>query len=368
MARQALSGLTLAYPHKVDHLWLRSDGPLPSPEALHPVFYGSYDWHSSVHSHWCLVRLLRRFPGHIDAKAVEEALRQGISVEGCLAEAAYFARPGAKTFERPYGWGWLLMLAGECALAERESADADAGSAAHHELFASMSAALEPIANVIRQGWLDYLPKLAFPVRSGVHSNTAFGLLLSHCYGSARGDTALLEAINSAATRLFGSDVGYNPSFEPSGEDFLSPGLCEMALMRRVLPTAEAFTEWATGFMPSLLLQPGGQSAEPTAQQPCILSIPTILDRTDARLVHLDGLLLSKAWALRACAESLEACLEAQAEGEGEGGGASLASVVIAMREAADAHYEAAAWDTDSYVGSHWLHSFALLALDGEPQ
>ena len=354
LAKQALSGLRRQYPHKVDHLWLDADGPLPSPRALHPVFYGSYDWHSSVHSHWCLVRLLRRCPEHIDVAAVKEALRGSVTTEGCLAEAAYLRREGAQTFERPYGWGWLLMLAGECALGR-----ADPSCAAHRELFDALSSALEPIASEIRAGWLRYLPKLAFPVRSGVHSNTAFGLTLSHAYASAVGDSELREAITAAATRLYGDDREYSPSFEPSGEDFLSPGLCEMTLMRRVLPTAKDFTAWARGFMPSLLCleDDSDDSRRPYSY---ILSIPAILDRTDARLVHLDGLLLSKAWALRACANDLDA------GGGGVGAYRALAPVTAAMREAADAHYEAAEWDSDAYVGSHWLHSFALLALDGE--
>lgn len=222
MAQQALSGLTQPYPHKADHLWLEDDGPLLSPQELHPVFFGSYDWHSSVHSHWCLVRLLRRCPEHVDAAAIEAALLESVQSEACLVEAAYFRRKGASTFERPYGWGWLLMLAGECALAKEESMRTDAACAAHHNLFDALSSALEPIVYEVREGWLAYLPKLGFPVRSGVHSNSAFGLTLSHCYASAVGDTALLEAINMAATRLYGSDYGYDPSFEPSGEDFLS--------------------------------------------------------------------------------------------------------------------------------------------------
>ena len=191
--------------------------------------------------------------------------------------------------------------------------------------------------------------------------------LLAHHVGGERQrlaagvrvDLQLREAITAAATRLYGDDREYSPSFEPSGEDFLSPGLCEMTLMRRVLPTAKDFTAWARGFMPSLLCleDDSDDSRRPYSY---ILSIPAILDRTDARLVHLDGLLLSKAWALRACANDLDA------GGGGVGAYRALAPVTAAMREAADAHYEAAEWDSDAYVGSHWLHSFALLALDGE--
>lgn len=209
MARQALSGLRLEYPHKADHLWLASDGPLQKPSALHPVFFGNYDWHSAVHSHWCLVRLLRRYPQCIDTQAAAEALMSGITAEGCAVEAAYFSREGAATFERPYGWGWLLKLAAECALAEREClADEESPASPHHALFSSLSSHLQLLVGQIRNGWLSYLPKLGFPVRSGVHSNTAFGLSLSHDFAVAVGDRELLEAIETCANRLYGSDVG----------------------------------------------------------------------------------------------------------------------------------------------------------------
>jgi len=136
MAKQALSGLQLEYPHKVDHLWLAQDGPLASPALLHPVFYGNYDWHSAVHSHWCLVRLLRRHADSIDAPAVAAALQASVTQEGCQAEAEYFKREGAATFERPYGWGWLLKLAAECEGAKHD------GPSAHKALFKQLSANL----------------------------------------------------------------------------------------------------------------------------------------------------------------------------------------------------------------------------------
>ena len=262
----------------------------------------------------------------------------------------YFGRAGGKTFERPYGWGWLLMLVGEVALAKEQSEP-------FRELFEELHAALAPVADAVRGGWLEYLPKLGFPVRSGVHSNTAFGLTLSHRYARIVGDNALCDAICTCAMRLYYADIAYSPAFEPSGEDFLSPSLCEMALMRRVLPTAGAFARWAQAFMPSLF--DVAAFAEPTDEptdrstRGSILAIPSITDRTDARLCHLDGLLLSKAWALRACASTLRA-------------GGSAEPVITAMYEAADSHYHAASWATDEYVGSHWLHSFALLALDGD--
>ena len=147
MARQALSGLTLQYPHKLDHLWVEDDGALVSPSDLHPVFFGNYDWHSSVHSHWCLVRLLRRYSADVDATAVdiEAALRSSVTKDGCKIEASYFDRPGGNTFERPYGWGWLLMLAGECALARDDDA-----CAPYHALFEELSEALAPLAAAVR--------------------------------------------------------------------------------------------------------------------------------------------------------------------------------------------------------------------------
>lgn len=157
MARQALSGLQLEYPHKVDHLWLAQDGPLASPASLHPVFYGNYDWHSAVHSHWCLVRLLRRHADSIDAPAVAAALQASMTQEGCQAEADYFKREGAATFERPYGWGWLLKLAAECASAQHD------GPSAHRALFKQLSAHLVQILKSQCPVYLLYItPLLSF--------------------------------------------------------------------------------------------------------------------------------------------------------------------------------------------------------------
>ena len=233
MAKQALAGLQLEYPHKVDHLWLARDGALSSPASLHPVFYGNYDWHSAVHSHWCLVRLLRRFPEHIEADAIAAALRDSITTEGCNREAAYFSREGANTFERPYGWGWLMKLAEECALASKESEDSTNPCAPYHTIFAEMSRNLLPLTQVVREGWLGYLPRLSFPVRSGVHSNTAFALALSFDYAQTARDSELKDAIALCSRRLFGQDVDYNPAFEPSGAADLDdkPALCMLTCL-----------------------------------------------------------------------------------------------------------------------------------------
>lgn len=349
MSRQALSGLRLEYPHKADHLWLAADGPLEAPSALHPVFYGNYDWHSAVHSHWCLVRLLRKCPQCIDAPTVADALRSSVTASGCAAEAAYFEREGAATFERPYGWGWLLKLAAECALAEQDClADDTCSATAHRALFRSLSQHLQPLADKIKSGWMAYLPKLGYPVRSGVHSNTAFGLSLSLDYAETAGDEELHDAIAACAKRLYSRDVGYDPVLEPSGEDFLSPGLCEIELMRRVLPSPAAFVAWVGEFMPTLC-----EAGVDGAATPAILHPPTVSDRSDARLCHLDGLLLSKAWMLRSLSRDLAA------------GGAPEA-LVEAVAASASEHYDSASWMTSRYVGSHWLHSFALLALDAD--
>jgi hypothetical protein len=248
---------------------------------------------SAVHSHWCLVRLLRRFPTHIDADAVATALARSVTKAACETEAAYFKREGADTFERPYGWGWLLKLSEECFLASEESLDPSSACAAYHSTFKDLYRNLAPIAHVIRDGWLGYLPKLTFAVRSGVHSNTAFALALSYDFARTVEDDQLRDAISQCAMRLYGSDVGYNTRFEPSGEDFLSPGLCEMELMLRVLATPAEFRKWARDLMPSLLSEDQEEAEEP------ILRIPTVSDRSDARICHLDGLLLSKAWNLR---------------------------------------------------------------------
>jgi len=244
----------------------------------------------------------------------------------------------------------LLKLAEECSLAQTESQNANAPCAQYHSLFTHLSANLRPITQVVRDGWIAYLPKLTFPVRSGVHSNTAFGLALSHDYAREVSDEDLKRAINACAIRLYGEDVGYNPAFEPSGEDFLSPGLCEMELMKRVMPSPAVFTSWSERFMPSLLETPPLTDA---TSGNSILRMPTVSDRTDARICHLDGLLLSKAWNLRSIAPVLSH------------GGVSP-QITDALLASAREHYAAASWMAGDYVGSHWLHSFALLALDVE--
>jgi len=334
MSEQAMSGLRLQYPHKVDHLWLQADGPLKSPKALHPVFCGNYDWHSAVHSHWCLLRILRRHSDRVDSLKISSGLLESITAEGCNKEAEYFDREGSSTFERPYGWGWLLKLAGESARAPTREGQGKTIKTIHD--------ALRPLTEKIRSLLLGYLPKLKFPVRSGVHSQTAFALILCLDYAREVGDVDLEQAIRSTCMRIFWADENYNSDFEPSAEDFLSPGLCEMDIMRRLLSNEE-FVQWATRFLPSLM----------DASRDCsILRPPVVADRDDARLCHLDGLLLSKAWNLRGIALSCERANTVEHE------------VILRMRKSADEHIQLAEWLSPNYVGSHWLHSFALLAFD----
>jgi hypothetical protein len=319
-SKLALKGIRQEYPNKLEHV-LTGDRDLRSPQALHPVFYGSYDWHSCVHGHWLLAHLLRHHPDTPDARAIREAFNEHFSAENVRAEVAYFERPSAKSFERPYGWAWLLKLAQE--LHGWEDADAK-----------RWSAALAPLVDVVVRRYLDYFPKQTYPIRSGVHANTGFGLAFAHDFAVATKHDRLKALVESRAGDYFRSDTDAPARWEPSGADFLSPVLCEADLMARVLPREE-FPKWFRAFLPM-----AGQ-AEPAS----LFRPATVTDRTDPQLVHLDGLNLSRAWCLRGIADALP-----QAD-----------PIRLALIRSADRHAEEGRKHVASgdYAGEHWLASFA---------
>jgi hypothetical protein len=295
LARIAAANVVRAFPHKLDHL-LAGPGEALDHRRLHPAFYGSYDWHSAVHMHWALARIGRLFP----SPEIEAILDRHLSPEAMAAELAYFNTAGGRTFERPYGWAWVLKLGAELAGTPR-------------------LAAIEPLAREIAARFARFI-QAPYPVRAGSHGNTAFACILALDY--ARGaDAALRDAIAEAASRWYGADRDAPLSYEPSLDDFLSPTLVEAVLMKEVLPPPK-FGAWLSTFMPRGI----GSLAEP----------PTGFDRGDAKQVHLDGLSLSRAWCLRRL-------------GHGEAAQRHLAAALP--------HLE------DDYVGTHWLASFALLAL-----
>ena len=322
LAGIALGHVTREYPNKLDHV-LRGPDDVLGPRALHPVFYGSFDWHSCVHGYWLLARLLRRFPALPEGGEIRRTLDAHLTQANVAAEAAYLRQPMRGGFERPYGWAWLLMLAAE--LARHASDD---GRRWH--------AALQPLADAVTERFCGYLPKATYPGRAGTHANSAFALALALEYASVAGDGRLADLLVQKARAWFGDDLDCQ-AWEPGGEDFLSPALIEAECMRRALPAAD-FVPWLARFLP--LLDRG---------EPASLFRPAIVsDRSDGRIAHLDGLNLSRAW-----------CWRSLAGGLGEPARARALAAAERHLEASLPHL------ADDYMGEHWLGTFALLALEG---
>jgi len=322
-AQIALGHVTREYPNKLDHV-MAGDEAAVSVRALHPIFYGSFDWHSCVHGYWLLARLRRRVPALPEAQAVAALFDAALTEANVAGEVAYLAGSLSAGFERPYGWGWLLMLAAE--LAQHEDA---AGR--------RWSAALRPLAEAFAQRFKAFLPKAAYPVRTGVHTSTAFALRLAMDYAEVCGDGDLAALVKGKLEAWHMGDVDAQ-AWEPSGDAFLSPVLMEAEALRRAL-TPEAFGPWFAAFLPRLAAGEPAQLFEPAA----------VSDRSDGKIAHLDGLNFSRAWCFRALAGAL-------AEGD------PRRSVML---QAADRHLDASLPHVaGDYMGEHWLASFALLALE----
>ena len=319
----ALGHVTREFPNKLDQVLTGADESR-SPRALHPIFFGSFDWHSCVHAYWLLARLSGRFPDTPEAAQVRALFAEALAPERVAVECAYLARPFTATFERPYGWAWLLAL--YAALRRQDGA-------------ASWATNLQPLAEAFAQRFLQHLPRAAYPVRSGVHSNTAFALALAMDYARTCRDDALARMVTDTARRWYLDDADCQ-AWEPSGEDFLSPCLTEADCMRRILP-ADAFCAWFDRFLPRL-----EQGKPASLFQPVPVS-----DRSDGRLAHLDGLNFSRAW----CWNNLAASLP------------STDPRGAIMRDAAARHLEASLPHVaGDYMGEHWLATFALLAIEAD--
>jgi len=309
----ALSHVTREQPNVIAHV---------SPRTIHPIFYGSYDWHSCVHSYWLLATLDRLFPKLPQRDAIAALFTDALTAGKVEVERTYLERATARGFERPYGWAWFLML--EAELLRHKGRDSKA-----------WASALKPLAQLFAARLREHLPKLTYPVRSGVHSSTAFALALAYEYASEH-DEPLAQLIRKEARAWYAGDRDCQ-AWEPSGEDFLSPALTEAECMRRILPPRE-FQRWFARFLPRL------QKREPaTLFKPVVVS-----DRSDGKIVHLDGLNLSRAWCWRNIAVSLPAR-------------APLRKIAL---KAADDHLTASLPHVSGdYTGEHWLATFALLAL-----
>ena len=323
----ALDTITREYPY-MPYLIVTEPGPIPSHRELHPAFFGSFDWHSCVEMHWVIVRLLRRFPESVVSATARAALNDLLTDEHLATEVAFFANPNHRGLERPYGWSWLLTLAHELATWD----DPDGRR---------WSVAVAPLADVLMANIIAWLPKLTYPQRIGVHTNTAFGL--SRCLDFAQrradqGEAALSEAIDAAARRWFLADTDYPAHYEPSGADFLSAALSEAELMLRLLDPAE-FPGWLQRFLPGLV------AAEPAT----LFNPATVSDATDGQIAHLHGLNLSRAWAFTRLAEGLPA-------------GDHRATPLLA---AAERHAEASLPHVagSDYMVEHWLAAYATLLL-----
>jgi hypothetical protein len=279
------------------------------PRKLHPAFYGSYDWHSAVHMHWLLARVLCMHPRVPAAKQIASILDMHLSHEAVGAELAYFNSKAGVTFERPYGWAWLLELQAELLRLGN----------------AKWSGALQPLAAELARRVAGFLSGAPYPIRAGSHGNTAFACLLALDYGRAADDAKLISTVIQAANSWYRADRDAPLAYEPSLDDFLSPALIEAVLMQEVLPPPE-FAAWLQAFLPN-----GLHNIKP----------PVVADRADPKQSHLDGLALTRAWCFRR----------------------------LGYASAAESHLAAALPHAvgGPYVGAHWLASFAALALGERP-
>lgn len=305
MAGIALRHVAREYPHKLDHVLLGDEDALP-PRVLHPIFFGSFDWHSCVHGWWSLLTLRRLFPQMSQAPEIEQLATNSFTGEKISAERAYLDRPLSGPFERPYGWAWLLQLHLEASRHQDKSWGGE----------------LEPLGRAFAERLHHYLSILTYPIRAGTHSNTAFALVLALEWAEVF-DAELKDLIACRTRDWFGGDRDCQ-AWEPSGDDFLSPALVESLCLKRAYPAR--FPIWFEQFLPRL-----------SERQPTTLFTPaTVSDRSDGKIAHLDGLNLSRAWCWRE----------------------------LGYPQFAEVHLEAALPHlSDDYMGEHWLQSFALLAL-----
>ncbi|MFO8236013.1 MAG: DUF2891 domain-containing protein [Bacteroidales bacterium] len=318
LAQLPMSCIQNEYPNKPGMV-LGGTEDLGEPSELHPAFYGCFDWHSAVHGHWSLVKLLKEFPELNNADSIKEHLAENISEKNIEQEVEYFKGEHNESFERTYGWAWLLKLAEEIHTWD----DPIAGK---------LEKNLQPLTNIIIQRYMEYIPKLLYPIRIGEHENTAFGLTFAWDYAHTTNNDTLKEVIKSRAKDYYLKDMDCPIEWEPGGHDFLSPCLEEIDLMRRVL-NKEEFDSWISDFMPEL------------KDKDFELETGEVSDRTDGKLVHLDGLNFSRAWVLYGLAKQYPEYKH--------------------LVKTANKHvkYSLPNLVDDSYEGGHWLGSFAIYAL-----
>jgi hypothetical protein len=322
-ARLPLRSLRHEYPNHIMHV-LSGPEDVQSPRALHPVFYGCYDWHSAVHGYWLLARCARLYPALAQQAEIDALFEEHFNAANMQRELAYFTVSGRPTFERPYGWAWLLALAQELA-------------AWQHPRARAWLETMQPLVAEIRNRVLHFFPLLSYAIRVGTHYNSAFALKLILDFARHRGDVELERAVVGAACRYFVADSNYPAHYEPGGDEFLSAALTEALLMSDVLE-ADVFADWFAQFLPTL----------PDVAR--LMHPAEVSDRSDPKIAHLDGLNLSRAWCMKRIARRLPETDPACA----------------VLTAAAQRHIQASLPNVASghYAGEHWLATFAMLALE----
>jgi hypothetical protein len=319
----ALKCLHAEYPNHISHT-LSGDADARPPRQLTPAFYGCYDWHSDVHGHWLLVRLVRLHPETAFASVAREELGRSLTEQNIAGEVAYLQGEGRESFERPYGLAWLLQLSAEL----REWNDPQAQR---------WAAALRPLESESAARLKRWLPKLHYPIRIGEHDQTAFSFGLIWDWAGVAGDGEMRALLTDAGRRFYLNDRNCPLAYEPSGEDFLSPCLAEADFMRRVLDP-RAFARWLAAFLPQIPEKPGVEWLQPGV----------VTDRADPKLAHIDGLNLSRSWMLEGIAHGLPA---------GDPRIPFLEATAAVHRDAA-----LPAVTGEHYEGGHWLGTFAVYA------
>lgn len=322
LASLPLKCILQEFPNKTSHTSNSDSDHVLLPKQLHPAFYGCFDWHSSVHGHWMLIKLLKLFPNLPEASSIRNVLNTTITKENIINEVKYFDMPLTSSWERTYGWAWILKLDEELFTWNDPEAK-------------KWQEALQPLTKKIIELWTKFLPKQTYANRTGVHPNTAFGLVFALDYARAEKNGAFEKAIVDASKVLFLKDKNTPASWEPNGSDFLSPSFEETDLMRRVLPAKE-FSRWFNQFFTMESLKH-------------LTILPVVSDRTDLQIVHLDGLCFSRSWCMKGLAAALpanDARKKMLTRSSVNHLAASLPNVV-----------------SGEYGGEHWLASFAVYAL-----
>ncbi|MCX6316154.1 MAG: DUF2891 domain-containing protein [Bacteroidetes bacterium] len=321
LASLPLKCIAQEFPNKTNHTSNTDSDHVLLPRQLHPAFYGCFDWHSSVHGHWMLVRLLKLFPAMPEAPAIRAALSRSLTPENIKGELNYFSMPLTSSWERTYGWAWILKLDEELYGWDDPEAK-------------KWLEAMQPLTRKIVELWMKFLPRQTYANRTGVHPNTAFGLVMALDYARKAKQTVFEKAIIESSKKLFAADKAAPVAWEPNGSDFLSPSLEEADLMRRILSPA-AFIKWFSEFISVKQLQH-------------LSVLPIVSDRTDLQIVHLDGLCFSRSWCMRGIASSLP----------------RQDPRIKILQRASFNHLQAALPHvvSGSYGGEHWLASFAVYA------